>query len=234
MGSPNQLEYIRRHAARLAGPFLEVGAKDYGSTQDLRALFLPESRYVGVDLALGPGVDRVVDLAADFADVDAALGHARFGTVFCLSVLEHCRRPFRMAENITRLLAPEGTLVVAVPFAFKYHPYPADYWRFTPDGVRGLFGRLEFADRDAALATTLPGALTPLDGELGRIVFSAKAHRRGGHPLRAISAKMLSLAAKAGVLKWLAGYRYVLPPTEILMIGSPRADAPRAGPTTSG
>lgn len=231
MGSPNQLLFIQRHAERLVGPYLEVGSKDYGSTEDLRAVFAEKGPYIGVDMEPGAEVDLVLDLTDEFDRVDAALSHARFGTIFCLSVLEHCRRPFRMAENLTRLLAAEGKLVVAAPFAFKYHAYPGDYWRFTHEGIRELFAGLDFPPDEGAVATSIPGELTPLDDELGRIVFSPKYHWKKGRYLRGVSAKALAVAARLGILRWLAGYRYLLPPTEVLMIGTRRA-YPKTGTGT--
>jgi len=227
MGSPNQLLFIRRYAQRLGGPYLEVGARDYGSTVDLRPLFAARGRYLGVDMDPGPGVDLALDMAGPFEPIDAALAEERFGTIFCLSVLEHCRRPFQMAENLTRLLAPQGRLVVAAPFAFKFHAYPNDYWRFTPEGIRALFGGLDFPPDEAAVATSIPGHLAPLDTELGRIVFGYTPHRKQGRYLRGAVAKLLALAAKAGALRWLAGHRYVLPPTEILLIGTLKEEARR-------
>ena len=226
MGSPNQLRFIRRHAERLVGPFLEVGAKDYGNTEDLRAVFAATGRYVGVDLEPGDGVDVVLDLTEPLEEIDAALGGMRFGTIFCLSVLEHCRRPFAMAENLTRLLRPEGKLVVAVPFAFKYHAYPSDYWRFTPEGIRELFAELDFPAELGAVATSIEGELVPLDRDLGRIVFGTTSHWKKGRYLRGVSAKAFGLTARLGLFRWLAGYRYVLPPTEILMLGTSRLPSP--------
>lgn len=220
MGDVNQLLFIRRHAHRFAGPYLEVGSKDYGTTQDLRSLFAGKAGYVGVDLEAGPGVDAVLDLAGDFERIETALGGMRFGSVFCLSVLEHCERPFSMADNLTRLLAPGGHLCVAVPFAFKFHAYPSDYWRFTHEGVKKLFPELVFGPDDAIAATSRAGDFHPLDDRLGRIDFSTQAHWRRGRILRGLSAGALRWLARAGPLAWLAGHRYVLAPTMILMIGT--------------
>ena len=90
--------------------------------------------YLGVDMLEGRRVDKVVDFTHPFEEVDAAVEGRRFGTIICMSVLEHCDQPFLMAENITRLLVPGGSLVVSVPFVFKFHGFPSDYWRFTPEG----------------------------------------------------------------------------------------------------
>ena len=220
MGDVNQLLFVKRHLGRLEGPYLEVGSKDYGSTQDLRSLVGAGARYVGVDLEPGPGVDVLADLAGPFEAVDEALGGGRFGTVFCFSVLEHCRQPFAMAENLTGLLRGGGSVCLSVPFAWKFHGYPSDYWRFTHEGVKLLFPRLGF-DADACVwASSRKGDFHALDEGLGKISLGSKAHFRRGRLLRGLSAKLLKLLLRAGLFGWLSGYRYVLAPTSVLMIGT--------------
>jgi hypothetical protein len=142
MGDINQLRFIERHADPLHGPYLEVGAKDYGTSQDLKSVLRSPEEYLRVDLEAGKNVDLVLDLTRRMEEIDSALEHRRFRTVFCLSVLEHCRDPFLMADHITRLLAPGGRVCVSVPFAWKFHAYPSDYWRFTHEGVKLLFPKL--------------------------------------------------------------------------------------------
>jgi SAM-dependent methyltransferase len=213
MGHLHQLRFVTQYTASLDGPYLEAGAKDYGNTQDLRPLFAGRGPYVGVDMDPGPGVDVVLDLTDDFDRLDTELGGVRFGTIFCLSVLEHCRRPAVMAENLTRLLRPGGKLCVSAPFAFKIHAYPSDYWRFTPEGIRALFPELEFRDKDGVWVSTQSGDFRPLDEQLGKIPLATRPYWREGRFLRGLSAKLL---------RWFTGYRYVLAPTDIMMIGMRR------------
>jgi hypothetical protein len=220
MGDVNQVLFIEKHAGQLQGPYLEVGSKDYGSTADLQRVLKHDGAYTRVDVQPGPGVDLALDLTAPFEQIDARLGGVRFGTIFCLSVLEHCRQPFAMAENLTRLLDGGGKICLSVPFAWKFHGYPSDYWRFTQEGVKLLFPRLCFDPAQCAAATSRPGDLRPLDRQLGRISFSASRHWREGRILRGMSARLLRLLPKIGLLGWLAGYPYVLAPTNLLMIGS--------------
>ena len=141
MGDINQCQFVLRHKDALSGPFLEIGSRDYGSTQDLRSFF-PGETYVGVDLSAGDSVDKVLDLTQPFEVIDEALEQQRFGTIFSLSVMEHCDQPFLMAENMTCLLKPGGRIVLSVPFAWKFHGYPSDYWRFTQEGVKKLFPKI--------------------------------------------------------------------------------------------
>lgn len=138
MGDYNQLDFARRHLALFEPPVLEVGSRDYGNTQDLRPL-LGTDDYIGVDLEPGPGVDKVLDMTADFVSLERELGGRRFRTIFCLSVLEHCTDPFAMCDNISRLTADGGHVLISVPHVWEVHDYPSDYWRFTADAVKLLF-----------------------------------------------------------------------------------------------
>ena len=226
MGHPGNLAFVKCNLSTFTGPLLEIGSRDYGNTQNLRGLF-PGADYVGVDALAGKGVDLVLDLTADFATVDAALGGQRFGSVFCLCVLEHCQNPFKMAENITALLRPGGVVYVSAPFAWKCHAYPSDYWRFTPEGVRKLFPALRFPPQLAACSTDRPGHILPLDDELGRIRISGSWQRRDGHFFRGLSADLLRCLGAVGLIRWLTQYRYLMRPTTIDMIGIlDQADAP--------
>ena len=219
MGDINQLIFIRERAGQFAGPFLEVGSKDYGTTQDLRSLFLAKEEYIGVDMEDGPGVEIVLDLTSDFDMIDSKVGNRRFGTIFCLSVMEHCEHPFKMAENLTSLLKPNGQICLYVPFAWQIHGYPNDFWRFTPEGVRQLFAGIKFDIEKSLAATSRQNEFRELDDDLGKISFSFSKHRASGHILRGISAKFLKALSQVGILRWLTGYRHVFAPTGIFMIG---------------
>ncbi len=218
MGDINTLNFVKEHKSEFQGPFLEVGSRDYGTTSDLAVLF-PGETYIRVDMSAGKSVDRVIDLTIPFDQVDSALGLLRFGTIFCLCVLEHCDQPFKMAENLTRLLKPKGKILISVPFAWKFHSYPSDYWRFTHEGVKKLFPDLDFDSSAHNTTTSRLDESRPLNKEIGRIHLHGKHHRKNGHFLRGLSADLLALVCKFGILRWLVGYRYVLAPTLINMIG---------------
>jgi len=218
MGDINQLIFIKKYAEQFQGPYLEVGSKDYGSTQDLRELFAGRGKYIGIDAQDGPGVDMVLDLTDYFNKIDAKLNGRRFGTIFCLSVLEHCENPFKMAENMMHLLQEKGQICISVPFSWKIHSYPSDYWRFTPEGVKRLFPKIEFDPEKTFAATPKKGEFHKIDDELGRISFSLSVHWKQGHFLRGIFAKLHKLFSRLGIGLF-AGYRNVMVPTNILMLG---------------
>lgn len=103
MGSHNQLALIQIHKAKFQPPFLEVGAKAYGDVDRVRTMFQAENDFVGTDMLDGENVDVVLDLTNPFSEVDKVLEGRRFKSIFCLSVLEHCDNPFKMATNLTEL-----------------------------------------------------------------------------------------------------------------------------------
>ena len=217
MGDVNQYAFIEKHASVFQPPFLEIGSRDYGNTQDLRSLFAPGAKYVGVDMSPGPGVDVVCDLTRPLADVASALGEQSFGAIFCLSVLEHCARPFAMAENLTALLAPGGVACLSVPFAWQFHGYPSDYWRFTHEGLKQLFPDLEFPTEWTQWSTSRPGESGAVDEEIGKRSLSTK---RGGRAVPAWAGSWLLRAlSKTPVGRWALDYPYVMAPTMITMIG---------------
>jgi SAM-dependent methyltransferase len=145
MGDPNQSLYLKTFHPRVDGPILEVGSKDHagenhGPTMPFRNMF-PDNEYIGVDLEAGKGVDRTIDLVEGIGD----LPENYFSLVICCSVLEHVARPWKMAENLTRLLRPGGTLYMSVPWIWRYHQYPDDYFRYSFRGIMALFPELSWS-----------------------------------------------------------------------------------------
>lgn len=120
------------------GRTLIVGAKVYRGRTDRRAGF---KFAVGVDMLPGDGVDVVADLEESAPDIGL------FDHVECMSVLEHSRRPWVLASNLERMMAPGATLFVTVPFCWRVHGYPSDFWRFTPDALPLLFPAITWGAR---------------------------------------------------------------------------------------
>jgi hypothetical protein len=217
VGDYNQLSFIKSHRAKFNGPYLEVGSR-YGLTQSIRRLF-PQSEYLGLDLDSGPGVDVVIDMTQDFAQIDQALDGRRFNSIFCLSVLEHCRNPFLMCENITRLLNTKGVVSVSVPFSWKFHEYPSDYWRFTPEGVKVLFPDLVFECEHSRLSTSETGEIRKMERDLCRIRFSVSTSLQSKKYAAAATIAAMKLLGRLRIAPWLFSYPYLFPPVMINMIG---------------
>jgi len=110
------------------GSLQVLGQEGYA---DMRCLF-SNKRYVGADIREGPGVDTILDLH----NID--LPEKSVGTAIILNTLEHVERPWTALEQVHRVLIPDGTIIVSVPFKSRIHDFPSDYWRFTPECLKNL------------------------------------------------------------------------------------------------
>ena len=61
-----------------------------------------------------------------------------FDNILLFNVLEHVWDTENLLSECNRILTKGGTLYGAVPFLFRYHPDPTDYWRFTCDSMEKL------------------------------------------------------------------------------------------------
>jgi SAM-dependent methyltransferase len=107
---------------------LDVGCGE----QPYRALLGPSCSYVGIDvearhpetLEIEPGRPWPVQ--------------GPFDVVLCTQVMEHVADIMKFCEEIDRVLAPGGKLLVSVPFIYPIHD-THDYRRLTPAGIAQLF-----------------------------------------------------------------------------------------------
>lgn len=134
MDSSNRglVSFMSRHKPK-HGKTLLVGSKVYPSTDDRRELY---KDCIGIDMLSGEGVDLVHNM-------EEPIG-CTFSHVDCCSVLEHTKRPWLVAENITRALEDGGTLLISVPFVWRVHGYPDDYWRMTKSSIPVLFPEIDW------------------------------------------------------------------------------------------
>jgi hypothetical protein len=139
LGDINQKLFLKKFIPKVSGPVLEIGSKDYGTTSSFREYYC-DHEYVGVDMEDGKNVDCVLDLTQGIGN----LPKNYFALTICCSVLEHVRKPWVMAENITTLVRSRGMLYVSVPWVWGYHQYPDDYYRFSWRGIMELFPELEW------------------------------------------------------------------------------------------
>ena len=61
-----------------------------------------------------------------------------YDTAICLEVLEHVPQPFKAANELNRILKPNGTFIMSVPHLSRLHEQPHDYYRYTKYGIRAL------------------------------------------------------------------------------------------------
>jgi SAM-dependent methyltransferase len=142
--------FVKRHpslyvfALNFLSPVLATG-KSHKTILDL----VPMDEMV---LNLGSGPTRLSNriLNVDFhpyknvdiiADVHyLPLKSNSVGGVISVAMLEHVANPKSAVDEMHRILKPGGHIYAIVPFIFGYHSAPNDYYRWTKEGVKNLFG----------------------------------------------------------------------------------------------
>jgi len=95
--------FVEQAAHRL-GPrqfVVEFGSRNVNGS--VRGLF--PTRYVGIDMAPGPGVDAIADAALWQPETPP-------DTVVCCEVLEHAPNARAIVDNALAMLAPNGALIL--------------------------------------------------------------------------------------------------------------------------
>ncbi|MCC6580557.1 MAG: class I SAM-dependent methyltransferase [Phycisphaeraceae bacterium] len=124
-------QFIRECRPDIRGRIMEFGLPYYQSIADPKLV----SSYETFDIDPTLKTDHVGDIQDCPHMPDGA-----FDCIVCTQVLEHVANPFKAAGELKRMLAPGGTLLLTVPASYPYHAVPHDYWRYTPDSLRMLFG----------------------------------------------------------------------------------------------
>lgn len=116
-------------------------AKNFG--EDYSFLEDWNTKIEGCDIEKGPLVDHVFDLteAPPIHLVD------NYDLIITSSTLEHVTAPWKAAECLEKLLKPGGHIYISVPWVWRYHAYPNDYWRFNRHSLDFLFQKTIVIDQ---------------------------------------------------------------------------------------
>jgi SAM-dependent methyltransferase len=104
--------------------------------QPYRSLVPPAATYIGIGDAKSK--DRFGDDVPDaryFNGDHWPIADSSVDLVLCTETLEHMPDSRQFLEEAFRCLAPDGTILITVPFAAPWHFIPHDYWCYTPSGL---------------------------------------------------------------------------------------------------
>ncbi|MEO8440776.1 MAG: methyltransferase domain-containing protein [Spartobacteria bacterium] len=129
-------ERFRRAVNEQRLSVLEIGSRVVApGSSSRRTVFSNAASYTGFDLF----PDENTDIVGDAHRLASYFAGQQFDAVFSLSVLEHLAMPWLVAAEINKILRPGGLTFHLTHFTFPLHERPADYWRFTDQGLRALF-----------------------------------------------------------------------------------------------
>jgi SAM-dependent methyltransferase len=124
-------ELVARFAGRSDLEIVDVGC----GQRPYEPLFASyAARYVGVDVAPGPGTDVVA------SGESLPFGEGTFDGALCSQVLEHVENPGAVLSELHRVLRPGGVAFVSTHGTIRYHATldrrPDDFWRWTHAGLQ--------------------------------------------------------------------------------------------------
>jgi SAM-dependent methyltransferase len=140
---------LRPLLIQLKGSVLDVGC----GQATYKDLLTGAERYVGLETDTDSGADIIIKPGEPWPISDK-----NFDNIIALQVLEHVDDINIVIGEISRVIKPQGTLIISIPFLYNEHGSPDDYRRLT---VRGLHALLE-KDYDGFEITKIGGIGTTL------------------------------------------------------------------------
>jgi SAM-dependent methyltransferase len=117
--------WLRSWREHVQGIVLDVG----GEKHSLVAYQFGRQSGAQACICLNVSPDKSPDVVADGEHIPFRTG--TIGTVVCLETLEHVDNPLQVTRELARVLQPSGVLLLSVPFLYRVHGAPSDFWRFT-------------------------------------------------------------------------------------------------------
>lgn len=152
----NHIQVIRGNV----NAFMSSAAKKYASDpKQQKLLDIAPQRHEGarpyfppwvavdtLDIDPQSGCTFVADICRKNEDV---IPENSYDFVVCTEVLEHTLQPFCAAQEVLRILKPQGKLFLSVPFNFRIHGPLPDCWRFTEHGLRAVLRDFQILELEA-------------------------------------------------------------------------------------
>lgn len=122
--------FLRRYS-RSGHLVVELGAANVNGS--IRSFAHSKAKYVGIDLAPGPGVDLVAECGSQLP-----IKPQSADIVVATSVFEHDDFFWSTFIELLRITKNGGLIYINAPSNGDYHRYPNDNWRFYPDAGKML------------------------------------------------------------------------------------------------
>ena len=125
-------EFFDEYCQDLSANSIVIDFGAYSVNGNLREIFEPSMKYIGIDQSEGPNVDIVCNnRKTPFPDnyTDRIISSSCFehDDCFWMTFLEMCR-----------ILKPGGIIYINAPSSGFYHGFPGDCWRFYADSWKAL------------------------------------------------------------------------------------------------
>ncbi|PWU21359.1 MAG: methyltransferase type 11 [Bdellovibrio sp.] len=146
-------EWIQKNANQPGLRVLEIGSRSVISDA-LWKKAIPGCDYTGFDALAGKNVDVVGDIhrLSDY------FSESSFDLVLSFAVFEHLAMPWIAVEEISKVLATNGHVVIETHFSYSEHELPWHFFQFNSNALEVMFcPELGFEIIDSGLDTPIVG-----------------------------------------------------------------------------
>ena len=139
-----QILTIYRHIKKII-PTFNGNVLDVGCGQSPYKFLLDASRtnYFGIDIVDADKFDYQNSAITPFNGEDIPFEDGKFEGVICTEVLEHVYNHQKLINEMFRVMKPNGTGIITIPWSARYHYIPYDYFRYTPSSLEKMFSQFK-------------------------------------------------------------------------------------------
>ncbi len=136
-------DFLRPKLGNICNSVLDIGA----GNSPWKSFLGKDVNYIGLDTHASKDFNmKKNDEIIYYSGGIFPFSENRFNHALCIEVLEHIFDTETFLSEIFRCLAPNGKLILTVPWSARRHHLPYDYFRFTPEALEQLFFDKGFAD----------------------------------------------------------------------------------------
>jgi SAM-dependent methyltransferase len=114
-----------------------------------------------VDWANSTHQNQYLDIACDLNE-PLPLTTDSFDTIIISDVLEHIANPELVWREMARILKPKGKILLSVPFLYRIHEAPYDYFRYTEFALKNFAEKNKLRVIELKTLGGLPEVLTDI------------------------------------------------------------------------
>lgn len=132
-------KFLQKYSKYLKGHLVDLGCGD----APYKKYFLQfVDKYTGVDWS-NTLHNSKIDIYSDL-NVELDLEDEVADSIISISVLEHLFEPQVFLNESFRILKKDGRMLLQVPWQWRLHEIPHDYFRYTPYALKHMFAKAGF------------------------------------------------------------------------------------------
>ena len=134
---------IKKLTPQLSGRLLDFGCgrKPYENLFSV-------AEYIGIDMESTGHEHKHSKIDVYYDGKNIPFPDNSFDSVFCSEVFEHVFNLDEIITEIKRVLKPNGSMLITVPFSWNEHEVPYDFARYTSFGITHLLEKNGFTIKD--------------------------------------------------------------------------------------